>query len=57
MKKINEKSPPQVVAKATRTGFPVRQKMRPHDGFFMHLLTVDHAFKIYFKSLGLPIKL
>ena len=29
------KSPPQVVAEATRIGFPIRPVRRPHDGFFM----------------------
>ncbi len=36
---MDAKSPPRVETEVSRTSFPIRQVMQPHDGFFMHYLT------------------
>lgn len=55
MWQVYTKSPPQVVAVATHTSFPIWQEIRPRDGFFMYFLTFDHASIA--EGLGHTIKL
>jgi len=47
------KSPPQVETEVSRTGFPVRQIVQPHDGFFIHDLTFNHTLNFEIQGLGL----
>jgi len=46
------KSPPQVVAEATHTGFPIWRMKRPRDGFSGLHTTFDHISR---KSGGLGL--